>query len=172
MSSVTVLCLFVLIVSAVPVWSDGTCKDCPPKTILGMIGGLIGGLIVLAVVLVVVFILKKKNIIGFNCSNNQECSINEEHVSLQGPANASNRSDSNASSSQVDGTTPDDGLNTVTAGRECSADSDSGLEIGSTPDSSSTNSQDTVNHMCEDSSSQSQPADAQSLLQQKTDSDA
>uniref|UniRef100_A0A8C2D9J1 Ig-like domain-containing protein n=1 Tax=Cyprinus carpio TaxID=7962 RepID=A0A8C2D9J1_CYPCA len=147
---------------------DGKCQDCPPETIVGMIGGVIGAVIVLAVVLVVVFILTKKKIIAFNCRNGQERSNDEENVSLQvGPANASNRSNSNASSSQVDGTPSDDGLNTVTAGKECSADSDSGREsAGSTPDNGSTNSREAVNHVCEDSSGQSQPAEAQSLLQQ------
>ncbi|KTF82221.1 hypothetical protein cypCar_00041542 [Cyprinus carpio] len=109
---------------------DGKCQDCPPETIVGMIGGVIGAVIVLAVVLVVVFILTKKKIIAFNCRNGQERSNDEENVSLQvGPANASNRSNSNASSSQVDGTP---------SGRE---------SAGSTPDNGSTNSREAVNHV-------------------------
>ncbi|XP_016318859.1 H-2 class I histocompatibility antigen, D-37 alpha chain-like [Sinocyclocheilus anshuiensis] len=146
---------------------DGKCQDCPPETIAGMIGAIIGAVIVLAVVVVVVFVLKKKKIIAFNSRNGQTRSSDEENVSLQEPANASNRSDSNACSSQVDGTPSEDGLNTVKAEREHSADSDSGQEsAGSTPDSSPTNSQEAVNHVCEDSSGQSRPAEAQSLLQQ------
>ncbi|XP_043073404.1 H-2 class I histocompatibility antigen, Q10 alpha chain-like isoform X2 [Puntigrus tetrazona] len=140
---------------------DGKCQDCLPESMPVMTVAVIGVLLMLVVVALVVSILMKKKITAFNCS--KKPSTDEENVqcNLQGSGNASNRSDSNTSSSQVES-----GPNSVKAVSERNGDSDSGQEsAGSSPGSSHCNSQEEVNQANETSSGESQElAEEQSLL--------